>query len=74
MSEKLEFTSEDMERWADQEVRKVLKGLLRNLTDVRTQRGAASFTLPDGRIAQLKRQGEIEGLNIAIAAVRRRIR
>ena len=35
MSEELEFTSKDMESWAEQEVRKVLKSLLRNLTEVR---------------------------------------
>lgn len=74
MTEKLEFTSEDMERYAADAVRDVLKGLLRNLTEVRNQRGVERVSLPEGRDQQLKRMGEIEGLNIAIAAVRRRIR
>ena len=74
MTEKLEFTSEDMERYAADAVRDVLKGFLRNLTEVRNQRGVERVSLPEGRDQQLKRMGEIEGLNIAIAAVRRRIR
>ncbi len=52
----------------------VLKGLLRNLTEVRGQRGAERISLPEGRDRQLKRMGEIDGLNIAIAAVKRRMR
>jgi len=52
----------------------VLKGLLRNLTEVRAQRGAERISLPEGRDQQLKRMGEVEGLSIAIAAVKRRIR
>lgn len=65
MSEKLEFTSKDMESWAEQEVRVVLKSLLRNLTEVRNQQ--AQGTAAD-------RNGVVDGLNIAISAVRRRIR
>ena len=68
------YTEEEVARLQDSEVRLILKGLLRNLTDVRTQRGATPIKLPEGRDQQLKRMGEIEGLNIAIAAVRRRIR
>lgn len=72
MSEELEFTSKDMESWAEQEVRKVLKSLLRNLTEVRKQRGMIEDGAPLARKMQIR--GEVEGLNIAISAVRRRIR
>ena len=58
----------------DSEVNIILKGLLRNLTEVRKQRGATPVNLPEGRAQQLRRMGEIEGLNIAIAAITRRIR
>lgn len=68
MTEKLEFTSGDMERWAKQEVNSALKGLLRNLTEVRTQR-----SVPDRGLFSARQMGEIDGLNIAIAAVKRRI-
>lgn len=66
MSEKLEFTSEDMERWAAEQTREVLKSLLRNLTSVRAQQSAGQ----GGRY----RDGVVDGLNIAITAVRRRVR
>ena len=66
MSEKLEFTSGDMERWAEREVEVVLKGLLRNLVNVRAQQSKGQ--------GDQHRDGVIDGLNIAIAAVRRRIR
>lgn len=73
MSGKLEFYNSDSE--ASQNVTNdVLRGLLRNLTEVRNQRGAERISLPEGRDQQLKRMGEIDGLNIAIAAVKRRIR
>lgn len=65
MSGKLEFTSKDMESWAEQEVRVVLKSLLRNLTEVRNQQAQG---------AAADRNGVVDGLNIAISAVRRRIR
>lgn len=74
MSEERLYTAEEVARLQESEVRNVLKGLLRNLTDVRNQRGAAPLELPRDRSVQLQRMAEIEGLNIAIAAVRRRIR
>lgn len=68
MSEETGFTSEDIQRWATQEINQVLKGLLRNLTEVRKQQS--------GRTGQgyAHQNGVVDGLNIAIAAVRRRIR
>ena len=73
MSEEL-YTAEQVAHLQQSEVQLILKGLLRNLTEVRAQRGAERISLPEGRGQQLKRMGEIDGLNIAIAAVRRRIR
>lgn len=64
--------SDAAERHAEAEVKAVLKGLLRNLTDVRRQRGMIEDGAPLARKLQMR--GEIEGLNIAITAVRRRIR
>lgn len=55
------------------EVRVILNGLLQSLTEVRNQRSATPLRLPEDRAKQLKRQGEIDGLNIAIAAIRRRM-
>lgn len=49
-----------------------LKDLLRNLTDVRTQRGVPRTGAT--RVELERQRGEINGLNIAIAAVKRRIR
>lgn len=66
MSGKLEFTSEDMERWAADETQTILKGLLRNLTNVRAQQSTGQ--------GSPHRDGVIDGLNIAIQAVKRRIR
>jgi len=68
------YTKGEVARLQEAEVRTVMKGLLRNLTDVRNQRGAAKLSLPSERTVQIRRMGEIEGLNIAITAVRRRIR
>lgn len=78
MSEERLYTAEEVARLQDTEVKLVLKGLLRNLEDVRTQRGASlqgSLVLASsaGRYRERQR-GEIEGLNIAIAAIKRRIR
>ena len=64
--------SDAMERHAKAEVKAALKGLLRNLEDVRRQRGAVDEGAPLAR--KLQRRGEIEGLNIAISAIKRRIR
>ncbi len=55
------------------EVRVILNGLLQSLTEVRNQRSVTPLRLPEDRAKQLKRQGEIDGLNIAIAAIRRRM-
>ena len=68
------YTEEEVVQLLQSEAQLILKGLLRNLTEVRAQRGAERISLPEGRDQQLKRMGEIDGLNIAIAAVRRRIR
>lgn len=59
----------DVARLQDSEVQLILKGLLRNLTEVRQQQLAE----PE-HLRTMRKQGTIEGLNIAIAAVRRRIR
>lgn len=64
--------SDAAERHAEAEVKAVLKGLLRNLTDVRRQRGVIEDGAPLARKLQVR--GEIEGLNIAISAVKRRLR
>lgn len=69
--------SDAAERHAEREVQAVLKSLLRNLTDVRTQRAASmpvdAHSLKEAA-AQERVRGEIIGLDMAIAAVRRRIR
>lgn len=59
------FREAEVARLQDSEVQLILKGLLRNLTQVRDQQAA-------GRTQRQK--GVVEGLNIAIAAVRRRVR
>lgn len=53
------------ERWR-QERESALKGLLRNLTEVRNQQRAGGYTV--------HKDGVVDGLNIAIAAIKRRIR
>jgi len=68
------YTREDLDRHARQEVRVALKGILRNLAEVREQRGGERIQLPGGRDAQLKRMGEIWGLDVAIKAVERRLK
>lgn len=64
--------SDAAERHAEAEVKAVLKGLLRTLEHVRHQRGVIEDGAPLARKLQVR--GEIEGLNIAISAVKRRIR
>lgn len=66
------YTAEEVARLQDSEVRLILKGLLNGLTQARDQRGA----LPPAQSAvqAAQRQGEVYGLNVAIAAVRRRIK
>lgn len=54
------------ERWR-QERESALKGLLRNLTDVRNQQSK-------GVQGAAHKNGVVDGLNIAIAAIKRRIR
>lgn len=56
------YTVEDVARLQDSEVRLILKGLLRSLTEVRDQQTKSGHA------------DVAHGLNIAIAAVRRRIR
>ncbi len=72
MSEERLYTEKEVARLQAQEAKLVLKGLLRNLEDVRRQRGTVEDGAPLARKLQVR--GEIEGLNIAIAAVKRRIR
>ena len=59
------FCECEVARLQDSEVQLVLKGLLRNLTQVRDQQAAGTTQ---------RQKGAAEGLNIAIAAVKRRIR
>lgn len=61
--------SDAAERHAEQEVNAVLKGLLRNLTEVRNQQSTGV-----GGVRSNHQKGVVDGLNIAIVAVIRRIR
>jgi hypothetical protein len=64
--------SDAAERHAEREVRAALKGLMRTLEEVRAQRSAPHR--PGTHARHLERQrGEINGLDIAIAAIKRRI-
>lgn len=65
MSEERLYTEAEVAHLQQSEVQIILKGLLRNLTEVRNQQ--AQGTAAD-------RNGVVDGLNIAISAVRRRIR
>lgn len=67
------FTTEEVARLQDSEVRLVLKGLLRLLNDIRAQRVAGDCPQMSRSIRD-RRRGEIWGLEVAIAAVRRRLR
>lgn len=62
------FTEEEIARLQDREAQTILKGLLRNLTDVRDQQSKGTGQ------GTAHRNGVVDGLNIAIMAVRRRIR
>jgi hypothetical protein len=64
--------SDAAERHAELEVKAVLKGLLRSLTEVRQQRSvpAPGETATEAGL----RRAEVYGLNIAIQAIKRRIR
>lgn len=66
------YTEQEVAEHQDGEVRLVMKGLLRNLQQVRAQRAI----LPDfeSSLARARREGEIWGLDAAISAVQRRIR
>lgn len=57
---------------SEAEVSQVLKGLLRSLTEVRRQRLTFGPDTPEAE-KELRRR-EAHGLNIAIGAIRRRIR
>lgn len=59
------FCECEVARLQQSEVQLILKGLLRNLTDVRDQQAKG---------AGAHRNGVVDGLNIAISAVRRRMR
>lgn len=61
-----EEAGEAMERHAEFEVQRALKGLLRNLVNVRAQQSKGQ--------GDQHRDGVTDGLNIAISAIRRRIR
>lgn len=72
MSENL-YTEAEVARLQGSEVNLVLKGLLRTLEEVKGQRSMPHQ--PGTHQRYLERQrGEINGLNIAIAAVNRRIK
>lgn len=72
MSEERLYTEAEVAHLQQSEAQIILKGLLRNLTEVRAQRGVPRAGATK---VELERQrGEINGLNIAIAAVRRRLR
>lgn len=68
----IRYTADEVAELQASEVNLVLTSLLRNLEEVRRQR----CTRPEGAtVAELKRiDGEVHGLAIAIAAVRRRLR
>lgn len=53
------------------EVQEALRGLLRNLEEVRAQRLARLDTIPLSRTPRVR--GEVWGLDIAISAVKRRL-
>lgn len=62
------YTAEEVGQLQASEAQIILKGLLRNLTEVRKQQAQGTGQGPGHR------NGVVDGLNIAIAAVRRRIR
>lgn len=66
------MNEEEVARLQDSEVRIALKGLLRNLLEVRGQR-QASLKLGMTPVRHARRVGEIWGLDIAINAVKRRL-
>lgn len=53
----------------DSEVQRAMKSLLHALTEVRNQQANSPIST-----WTMRKQGTIEGLNIAIAAIKRRIR
>lgn len=74
MSEKV-YTEEEVARLQGVEVQNALKGLLRNLEAVREQRQASALAaLHALEPAWYQYRGEVVGLNIAIQAVKRRLR
>lgn len=54
------------------EARLILMGILRNLENVKAQRRASGAD--DDRLGQARALGEIWGLEVAIQAIRRRLR
>jgi hypothetical protein len=62
------YTEAEVAQLQQSEVQLILKSLLRNLTEVRNQQSRGT-----GQGAA-HRNGVVDGLNIAIAAVRRRVR
>lgn len=68
MSEERLYTEAEVAHLQQSEAQIILKGLLRNLTEVRNQQSQGT-----GQGAA-HRNGVVDGLNIAISAVRRRVR
>lgn len=63
------YTEEDVARLQQSEVQLVLRGLLNGLTQARDQQARE----PEN-VRTFRKQGTIDGLNMAIAAIRRRMR
>jgi hypothetical protein len=63
------YTEEEVARLQTAEAVNVLKGLVRVLEEVRAQQ-----TTEPAHLRTMRKQGVAEGLNIAIAAVKRRLR
>jgi hypothetical protein len=66
--------SDSAERHAEKEVRDALKGLLRNLKDVKEQRMAAGRGILPSASHRARIEGELWGLDTAIKAIERRLR
>lgn len=66
------YSNEDVARPQDSEVQLILRGLLNGLTQARDQR--AKLPPAETSIQAAERRGEVYGINMAIAAIRRRMR
>lgn len=67
------YTEEEVARLQESEVQIVLKGLVRTLEALLAQREQGRYSSMNPRVLA-RRQGEIWGLKVALAAVKRRIR